>query len=421
MKIEFHGAAREVGRSGVLIEEGNKRLLLDYGIKLGEDKNEVPLPVSGYVDAVILSHAHLDHSGEIPSLFVKSEQPVFMTPPTIPLAKMLIEDGLKVSKLKGIKSNYSASHVKRMMRNIIPVPYKKERSIYDIEFTFQDAGHILGSASTELVFNDKKVVYTGDVKYEETRLHKPGFQKFKGVDVLIIESTYGNRLHEPREKTEKKFVESCREVLDDGGNVVVPAFAVGRSQEIITILNEHHFDYPVYLDGMGKGVAEVMMEFPEHLKDYDSFYKAMKKAEWVYSSRQRDKALKEPSVVVSTAGMLSGGPIMNYLLKMKSLPQRKAIFFSGYQVEGTPGRKLLETGRFTYMDYDLNFKDFEIKKFDFSAHTDKNGLINLVKKVNPGLVLLNHGDEEAEKQLKKELTALDFEVKAPKFGQAVKV
>ena len=420
MKIEFHGAAREVGRSGVLIEDGNKRILLDYGIKLGEDKNEVPMPVSGYVDAVILSHAHLDHCGEIPSLFVKSEQPVFMTPPTIPLARMLIEDGLKVSKLKGIKSNYSESHVKRMMRNIIPVPYKKQRSIYDVELTFQDAGHILGSASTELVFNDKKVVYSGDVKYEETRLHKPGFQKFKDVDVLIIESTYGNRLHEPREKTEKEFVESCREVLDDGGNVVVPAFAVGRSQEILTVLNENHFDYPVYLDGMGKAVAEVMMEFPEHLKDYDSFYKAMKKAEWVYSSRQRDKALKEPSVVVSTAGMLSGGPIMNYLLKMKGLA-RKAIFFSGYQVEGTPGRKLLETGRLTYMDYDLNFKDFEVKKFDFSAHTDKKGLINLVKKVNPNLVLLNHGSEESEKELKKELTALDFEVKSPKFGQTIKV
>ena len=420
MKIEFHGAAREVGRSGVLIEEGNKRILLDYGIKLGEEKNEVPLPIEGYVDAVILSHAHLDHSGEVPSLFVKSEQPVFMTPPTIPLAKMLIEDGLKVSKLKALKMNYTASHLKRMMKNIIPVPYKKKRNIYDIELTFQDAGHILESASTELVFNDKKVVYTGDIKYEETRLHKPGFQKFKDVDVLIMESTYGNRLHEPRKKTEKEFVKACEEVLDDGGNVVVPAFAVGRSQEIITVLNENHFDYPVYLDGMGKAVAEVMMEFPEHLKDYDSFYKAMKKAEWVYTSKQRERALKEPSVVVSTAGMLSGGPIISYLLKMKELP-RKAIFFSGYQVEGTPGRKLIETGRLTYMDYDLNFSDYEIKKFDFSAHTDKNGLIDLVKKTEPGLVLLNHGSEESEKQLKKELTALDFEVKSPKFGQAVKV
>ncbi len=421
MKIEFHGAAREVGRSGVLIEEGNKRILLDYGVKLGEERNEVPLPVDGYVDAVVLSHAHLDHSGEIPSLFVKSEQPVFMTPPTIPLAKMLIEDGLKVGRIKGIKMNYSASHLKRMMRNIIPVPYKKQRSIYDIELTFQDAGHILGSASAELVFSDKKIVYTGDIKYEETRLHKPGFQKFKDVDVLIMESTYGNRLHEPREKTEKEFVEACNEVLDDGGNVVVPAFAVGRSQEVLTVLSENHFNYPVYLDGMGKAVAEVMMEFPEHLKDYDSFYKAMKKAEWVYTSRQRDRALKEPSVIVSTAGMLSGGPIMSYLLKMKELETRKAIFFTGYQVEGTPGRKLIDTGRLTYMDYDLNFSDYEIKKFDFSAHTDQKGLIELVKKVDPSLVLLNHGDKEAEKELKKELTALDFEVKTPKFGQTIKV
>ena len=420
MKITFHGAAREVGRSGVLVEEGNKRILMDYGIKIGQNKNEKPLPVKGYLDAVILSHAHLDHCGEIPVLYQKSEQPLYTTPPTIPLIDMLIQDSLKVNKLKGFRNTFTANHLKRMMRNIIGVPYSKEKNIYDISLKFENAGHILGAASTELIINDKKIVYTGDVKYEETRLHAPGFQDFKNVDVLIIEGTYGNREHEPRENVEKEFVDACRNICDNKGNVMVPAFAVGRTQEIITILNENNFEYPIYMDGMSKAAAEIMMDFPEYLKDYNSFYNAMKKAEWVYSSKQRERALAEPSVIVSTAGMLSGGPAMNYILRMKER-EKKAIFFSGYQVHGTPGRILQETGRMKYQDYNLNFDDYEIKKFDFSAHTDHKGLLNLVKKVKPKLTIVNHSDEEPALQLGKDLDELGFDNKVPKFAETIDV
>ncbi len=421
MIIEVHGAAREVGRAAFVIEEDNKRIVLDYGIKVSSEENIIPLPVQGFIDAVIVSHSHLDHSGAVPLLFKTTEQPVFMTPPSIPMINLLVEDSIKVNKLNGLKPIFSKKHVKRMWRNTIPVGYEKDKNVAGFSFKFHDAGHILGAASIELDTGDRKLVYTGDVKYEDTRLHKAGFTDFKDVDVLMTESTYGDREHPDRKKIEKEFVQACWDVCDEGGNVLVPAFAVGRTQEVIEILTSNGFDYPIFMDGMSKQAAEIMMDFPEYLRDFEEFYKAMKQAEWVSSSSQRKKALEHPSVIVSTAGMLSGGPAVNYLFRMRDTP-KPAVFFTGYQPPDSPGYELLNTKRLKYEGFDLNYSEFDIRYFDFSAHTDKHGLFKLVKKTSPGLVIIEHGEEEQANAFAERIEEeLGITALVPRMGDRISV
>lgn len=421
MKISFHGACREVGRAAFLIEENNKRIVLDYGVKISPEKNITPLPIKGVLDAVIVSHAHLDHSGAVPMLYKYSEQPCYMTPPSIPMIDLLVEDSIKVNKMKGLKPIFSKKNVKRMIRSVVPVSYSKKRDLGGFSLKFEDAGHILGAASVQIDTSKHKLVYTGDIKFEKTKLHKAAFDDYKNVDVLITESTYGSREHPNRKEIEKKLVEACWDICDDNGNVLIPAFAVGRSQEVITILNSYGFDYPVYMDGMSKKAAQIMFDFPEYVRDSKEMYKALKNVIWVNNRYQREKALDEPSVIVSTAGMLSGGPAINYLLRMKNL-DKKAVFFSGYQPEHTPGYKLLNTKRFRYEDYDLNFSDFRIEYFDLSAHADAPELLNFAKKCNPKLCFVIHGEEEQSKTLADKIhSEVGCPAIVPKLGEKIEV
>ena len=289
-----------------------------------------------------------------------------------------------------------------MLRNIIPVPYSKETKTNGINFKFEDAGHILGAASTQIDIEKYRLVYTGDIKFEKTRLHSPGFDNYKDVDILITESTYGNKIHTDRRETEKKFVEACWEVCDNNGNVLVPAFAVGRSHEVISILSAHGFDYPIYMDGMAKGAAEIIFDFPNYVRDFRETYKALKNAYWVSKPHHRKEALEEPSVIVSTAGMLGGGPAVNYLFKMRDIP-KSAVFLSGYQPENTPGYNLLESKRFKFEGFDFDFSNFRIEFFDFSAHADSEGLRKFAKKCDPKICFVIHGDDEQSSILAKNI------------------
>ncbi|NYZ79895.1 MBL fold metallo-hydrolase [Candidatus Micrarchaeota archaeon] len=422
MKLTFHGAAREVGRAGCLVEHDRRRVMLDYGVKVSPEQNITPLPVQGFLDAVIVTHAHLDHSGAVPTLFHNSEQPVFMTPPSMPLIDLLVKDSLKVNDLKGLLPIFSEQHVKRMMRNVKQVMNGEEEKVAGkMTFSFHDAGHILGAASAELNVGNQKLVYTGDIKFSASRLHNPAYDKFKAVDVLVTESTYGNREHPERTSLEKQFVESCTEICEKDGNVLVPAFAVGRSQEIIEALVSNDFNYSIYMDGMCKSAAEQMMEHPDYLRDYDEFYRAMKQAVWITNDTQRKQALDEPSVIVSTAGMLSGGPALSYLFKMRG-KKDQAVFFSGYQPSDTPGYGLLHSKRLKVEGFDLDFSPFDIRYFDFSAHADKNELFAFVKKTAPKLTLIQHGEEAQALAFAKRIEdELGLTTVVPTFGQKIDV
>ena len=423
MKITLHGAANEVGRSGVIVEDDDTRLLFDYGVKLQEDKPQYPLPVKGYLDAVILSHAHLDHSGALPVLYKTREPKLFMPFGSMELVDILLKDFLKIARMKR-QEVWFEKDLKRLKRNVNELDYHKKIDIGTSTLEYYDAGHILGSGMARVEMESGTFLYSGDYKDTETRLHSPAeVDKIPETDVVVIETTYGNRDHPNRKQLEEEFMSKVKEVIENGGNVLLPAFAVGRSQELIEMFYAHNIDVPVYLDGMSQDVAEAYLEYPELVRDYGELYNALKWANWVADARERDSLLNEPSIIVSTAGMLNGGPILHYLL---TAHERKdpnlAIFFTGYQVEGTPGRMLREQHKIMVDGHMLDFSFANIDYFDFSAHCDRSGIHKLLKQTNPNLVVLNHGDPDAETAVVEWVQDnLNTEVLKPKLGETVDV
>ncbi|MEM4662634.1 MAG: MBL fold metallo-hydrolase [Candidatus Diapherotrites archaeon] len=419
-KIIGLGGCNEVGRSSFLVDIGEK-ILLDRGIKLTPEETEYPLHVHTQLDAVIISHAHLDHSGDLPHLFTKNKPIVYITPPTLDLAEMLWHDSLKIAGIEGVDAKYSKADIKRTRKFAFPIGYKIRLQITErVTLEFFDAGHIIGSAITKLTFDSKSLVYTGDFKVEETRLLKKADLKVGEVDYVIIEGTYGDTSHPNRHVIEKDFVKACKSTLDDGGMVVVPAFAVGRSHEIVDILYEHKLDYPIYLDGMAQKAATLTMKYPDYLKNPKLLKKALKHVIWIKKESQRRKAMKEPCIIVTTAGMCEGGPVLNYIKNLAN-DEKSAIFLTGYQVEGTQGRRLIEEGVINIDGKDYRPK-CSIRKFDFSAHAGQNELMSAIKKWNPKKVFIVHGEPQKIKVLKEKVSEeLGIEAEELELGKTTKV
>ncbi|MBN2067942.1 MAG: MBL fold metallo-hydrolase [Candidatus Diapherotrites archaeon] len=386
------GGCNEVGRSSFLLDTG-KKILLERGIKLLPNDTLYPEPLKTNMDAVVISHAHLDHSGALPNLFVESRFLTYMTPPTLQLCKILWFDSLHIAGLESEDIPFSKEEIEKTEHYTFPVVYNRNVDIAPgTTMQFYDAGHILGSAMVKIGIGDKSFLYTGDYKVEETRLFKGADLNVGKVDYLAIESTYGDRNHPERKECEKLFVEEVQSTIDKGGWALIPAFAVGRSQEIIDVLFEHKINAPVYLDGMGQRVASATMHFPEYLKNPKFLEKALKSATWVKNNGMRAKALKKPGVIVTTAGMLTGGPILNYLKKLHK-DRKSSVLLTGYQVEGTAGRTLMETNKIE-IDGKLYDVSAKVEKFDFSAHASQREMIQTIKKLHPEKVLLVHGDKE---------------------------
>lgn len=418
VKVTFLGASREVGRSGFIVDSGDK-LLLDYGVKFGPNNlAEYPLPVNTNLDAIILSHAHLDHSGYIPNLFLDSSTLTYLTPPTLGLSNLLWEDSLKIAGHNGTHAGFNQEEVFRLRRYCFQVGYKKKLNVTkDWTMEFLDAGHIPGSALTKLTYQKEKTfLYTGDLNPMETRLHIGTDLKVGHVDSVMIESTYGNRNHPPRRELEKVFFEEVQDIIDRGGWALIPAFAVGRGQEILMILDDFGIDADVYYDGMGKTAAQIMMDNPSYIKDPGALKKAMRKTIVIHSQKMRKDALKKPCVIVASAGMMQGGPILFYTQKLRNDKNSK-VFFTGYQVDKTIGRTLLDHKKLVVegVTYDTSL---EVQKFDFSAHAQKDDLIKALKKWNPEKIFLVHGDAEIMDTFKETLRGIGFgKVETPKQGE----
>lgn len=418
IKFKCLGAGREVGRSSLLLDYGDK-IMLDDGIKLGTGNTEYPLKPATNIDAAVISHAHLDHSGNLPSLFLNNQALSFMTPSTLDISKLLWFDSLKIAGLEGFDSGYSKEEVKKTERFTFELGYKKQVQITEnTAMEFYDAGHITGSALTKLYLpSGKNLLYTGDFNAAETRLYHKADLKVGKIHYLIIESTYGDRNHPSRKESEKLFAESVIDTLDKGGHALVSAFAVGRSQELIDVLEEYKLNVPVYLDGMGQKAAKIMLEYPDLLKNAKFLKKALMKARWVKNDGMRKKALDEPCVIVTTSGMLQGGPIQYYLKNLHD-DENSKLFLTGFQVEGTPGRILMETGKITIDGQTIDVK-MQVGKYDFSAHSDKKCLLETVEKLSPEKIILVHGDAQVVEVFKSDLQALGFEVFAPKVGDEI--
>ncbi len=414
MDIQILGAGQEVGRSGILLK-GSKNILLDYGIKV-EEKVEYPLP-AGKVDGFVLSHAHLDHSGFSPSLYHHGMPAAFGTEPTKELAELLIEDAMKVQKMKHMPPKYKKTDLRSFMNSFTTHPYKERIEFGDYAISLHDAGHIAGSAITRIENqrNGRRLVYTGDFKLSPQMLHN-GAEVVES-DVLVIESTYAIKEHPNRENLVKLFVENVKEIVDNKGIALIPVFAVGRSQEVLAILEKNKLTNYTYLDGMARAATRITLDHPDYVYNPGLLSGAMTKVTTLKKESEREEALTGGSIIVTTAGMLTGGPALNYITKLND---KSMIFLTGFQAEGTNGRRLLDN-KPLIIDKQRVFIKTPFSFYDLSAHAGQADLYDYVKRSDPETVICVHGDGESTIDFRDRLQLEGFETYAPALGEKVRV
>ncbi|WP_254536783.1 MBL fold metallo-hydrolase [Halomarina litorea] len=422
MELRFLGGAREVGRSAVLVDD---TLLLDYGMA---STNPPSYPVgSPDPEAVVVSHGHLDHVGALPALLSgRARPPVHWTPPTREFALTLARDTLK---LHGGTPHcpFTETDVARLTQVSETHGYGESFEAAGYEITLYNAGHIPGSAHVLVDDGDARLLYTGDFHVGNPerprapapengqRLVAPSTER-PDADVVICESTYADVTHADRAETEERFARALRETVVGGGTVVVPAFAIGRTQEVLLACAAN--DVECYVDGMGKRVTRMLNSHPEFVRDADALQRATSRARFVTGrDGQRKRIAAQNTVVVTTSGMLSGGPAMTYVPEIRGHPTN-LVAFVGYQVEGTPGRELLETGS-AELDGRVMPVAARTDLFEFSAHADRPGLESFLADYEDARVLCNHGDRCA--WFAGELREAGYDASAPELGETVTV
>ena len=394
MNVKVLGAANEVGRSGFLVDCNGTNLLLDYGVLFGRRGTppQYPLHVKPKdLDAIIITHAHLDHSGNVPSLFVSGNTDVYATPPTFDLSKLLIEDMLKIEKNS---HPFDLPEVNNMMKNAKEIGFKQKITKGNATFELRESGHVIGGSTVLVESERKRLFYTGDIKTHGSRMLREMDLDIGEIDLLITESTYAKTEQKPRKESETELIEFANEVMDRKGILFIPSFSVERSQEIACVLRSANFKHRIIMDGMALKVNEIMFRHPDYLRDPKIFSEAIKSATAIKEHADRKRAMEESCVVISPAGMLVGGNAVYYLQHL-SFDSKNGIALVSYQGEGTPGRKLLDTGKVSTRGKDLHV-EAEVKQFEFSGHADKKELFDMIKKIkgNPK-VLTVHGDSES--------------------------
>ncbi|MEM1563884.1 MAG: MBL fold metallo-hydrolase [Candidatus Bathyarchaeia archaeon] len=377
LQIKFLGATHEVGRAAISVKTEKTQVLLDYGVMLNHEPG-FPMHVPPKeVDAIILGHSHLDHSGAIPIFFIQGRKTVYANRLTAELSQLLISDFIHLSSYY---LPYEYLELRTMMRHIKHLDFGVKETVGDITFELRNAGHIPGSAQVLIEAEGKRLLYTGDFNLINTRLLEGAKMDYDDLDAVIIESTYADEDHPERSELEKSFVEEVTEVVERGGTVLIPAFSIGRSQEIACILAAYHFEHPVYLDGMAREASRMMMNHMQFLRDPKLFMDAIHSVNWVEGWRDRRKATKIPCVIISPAGMLKGGPAAFYISKIGK-KANNAVFLVSYQIPGTPGRELLEKG-VCVIDGKMRKVKAKVKHFDFSSHCGAKELKEAVKRLN---------------------------------------
>jgi putative mRNA 3-end processing factor len=384
MEFRFLGGASEVGSLGLVVRDGGRTLLFDYGLT-PTDPPTYPRPAPTNVDVAFLSHAHLDHSGMTPLLSRLPRTRLVATPVTVAVADLLTKDALKVARLEGYLPPYAPTDIRALHDRFVAVDQHATFRHHGLEVELTPAGHIPG-ATMLLYRGEKDVLFTGDLQTIPTRL--VGAAEALECDVLVMESTYAGREHPDRRETERRFRDKVVETVERGGKAIVPAFAVGRAQEVLLTLA--HTGFAIYLDGMARAVNEIYLAAPEYLADARRFRQALEGVHVVEHSGERRRALQDAEVIVTTGGMLDGGPVLYYVGELYRDP-RTSILLTGYQVEGSNGRQLLEEGTLTIDETTVRPLG-EVQKFDFSAHAGHSDLVRLAKESRAETVVLMHGD-----------------------------
>src|SRR5205809_126647 len=423
--IEALSPGMVIGRHGSVLNEIKSKVLIDCGVLISEDNGspylnapEV-LPLSS-LDAVVITHAHLDHSGLVPALYKYGyEGPIYTTPPTRDLMSLLQLDFIKVAMGEARKSAYDSSNIRKAVANTIPLKYGETTDIApDVRLTFQNAGHILGSAVAHFHIGDGlyNVAMSGDIKFEKTWLFNPAVNKFPRLETLVLESTYGgyHDVQPSRHEAAQQLKEVLRRVLTRGGKVLVPVFAVGRSQEVMLVLedamrNRQIPEVPIYLDGMIWEATAIHTAYPEYLNSQlrtqifqtgeNPFLSPMFKRVETADMRANIVDDVEPCIVLATSGMMSGGPVLEYFKGWADNPLH-ALLFVGFQSEGSLGRRIQREAReVTLTDrvrpLTLPIK-LDLETIDgFSGHSDRLQLLNYVGTMEPRpeRVIVNHGEE----------------------------
>jgi putative mRNA 3-end processing factor len=418
LQVGFLGGTREVGRIAIAVKTDKTQILLDYGAMLDHEPG-FPMHVPPKdVDAIVLSHSHLDHSGAIPIFYVQGKKPLYTNRMSMELNQLLISDFIHLSSYY---LPFEYLELKSMMQNSRHVDFDVEQKAGDIAFQFKNAGHIPGSVQTLVEAEGKRLLYTGDFNIVDTRLLEGAKMEYQDLDAVIIESTYANEEHTERKELEKRFVETCSDVVEKGGTALVPAFGVGRSQELMCVLAAYHFEYQVTIDGMAREVSRVMMNYPQFLKDGRSFADAMHSTNWVEGWRDRRRAARTPGVIISPAGMLKGGPAMFYISKIGK-KSNNAIFLVSYQIPGTPGKELLEKG-ICVIDGKMRKVKAQVQHFDFSSHCGAGELREALSRLRgkPKVYVVHGAEGNCELLAKWAKSELGLEAVAPRTGDVINI
>lgn len=422
MKVTVLGAAKEVGRSGFLVDAASKKILMDYGVLLKRDREPAfPLHVKPKdIDAVILTHAHLDHSGFVPSLFLSDVigLQALGTAPTFDLSYLLIEDMIKIS---GFYLPFEYLDLLNMKNHSREMRYREPYFMDGVQISLFESGHVLGGATITISHENKRIFYTGDINTRGSKLLRPADLNIGEIDLMIMESTYSQSNQTPREESERELLKFANGIIEDRGTVFIPAFSVERAQEIACVLQAQNFRHKVVMDGMALKANEIMLKHPSFLRDPNTFKEAITRAEWIRGWNRRKKVVNEPCAIISPAGMLVGGSAVHYMQELCK-NERNGIALVSYQGEGTPGRMLLERGV-------LNFQGkvtkchAAVRQFDFSGHNSRPELFEILNTVEGSPeVLTVHGDGKACTEFAREIQEkYGFKAHAPEAGEAVQV
>lgn len=428
--ISFLGGCREVGRSAILVESNDgSKCILDYGIRFhGEER----LPYETNLEnlkAIALTHSHIDHSGGLPSLYKGQQVPFFTNSVSLAIAEVLIKDMIKISKYPysfGYRELDILKQNSYFLKNGI-----RQKIRDDFYITFVDAGHIPGSVSILLEVDQKTILYSGDINNQITNLiHPANISNIPDLDALIIESTYALKNHPPREQLERDFVNKVIDITDNGGKVLIPAFGVARSQEALLILEKYNYNGKIFIDGLARKISMLYLDYPQYIKNMKLFRKALRKSQFVTRPKIRSKVKDTNGVIISPSGMLKGGAAIEYIQTILPDPL-SAIYLVGYQVEGTPGRNLLdegvfefkETGRSRHQYLDLKIEarcDYDY--FDFSSHSDNNHIHEYIDAIkfqenSSKDIYCIHGDNKSTTSLASELVNKGYNSVAPETGE----
>jgi KH/beta-lactamase-domain protein len=434
VRVSFLGGSRQVGRSCLLLQTPESNVVLDCGIDVaGDDESAYPyLQAPEFdirdIDAVIVTHCHVDHTGLVPYLYKFGyDGPVYCTAPTRDIMALLQLDTIKIHQNEGRKELYSQEHVKKMVEHTIPLDYRQVTDLTpDVRLTLYNAGHTIGSAMAHLNIGNglHNLLYTGDIKYKDTRLLSKAHTRFRRVETMIMESTYGGKDNKTNdEDQDEKLSAIVKDTIKRNGKVLMPVLGSGRGQEIImmivNLMREGEIpEVPIYVDGMVWDITAIHTAYPEFLNrnvrhdifnegnnpfTHDSITK-------VGSHREREKIIEEaePCIVLATSGMLVGGPSVEYL-KGFAEDQRSSLIFSCYQGDGSLGRRI-QSGqrRLTFREgskeENLNLK-MNVSKIQVSGHADRDELMHFVKRLKPqpNRILINHGDKDRSIDLRTSL------------------